>query len=113
MIVRYVTGGADPNADSDGDGMSDVDEAIAGTDPHSASSCLAMVAPTNTPAVPGGFVVCWASVAGKKYTLMGTANLMDGFTNLMPTNILATPPVNVYSDDVGSVAGRYYRVRVE
>ncbi|MBM4144288.1 MAG: hypothetical protein FJ225_11960 [Lentisphaerae bacterium] len=113
VIVRYVTGGSNPNADSDGDGMSDANEEIAGTDPHNAASCLVLYAPTNSLVVDGKFVVRWQSVSNKHYTVMATTNLIVAFTNLFPTNIVATPSVNVYTDSVGNAAQRYYRVRVE
>ena len=56
--------GTDPNADPDHDGMSNLQEWLAGTNPTNTSSCLRLIAlpynkNTNT------FVVRWPSVAGK------------------------------------------------
>jgi len=50
--------------DSDGDGMSDSNEALAGTDPADATSVfkVATVAPETT-----GYRITWASVPGKNY----------------------------------------------
>ena len=59
--------GTDPNADPDHDGMSNLQEWLAGTNPTNASSVLRLVAiPTNN---PNAFVVRWPSVAGKSYWL--------------------------------------------
>ena len=55
----------------------------------------------------------YAAGVGKTYTVLATTNLMTGFTHLMPTNIPATPEVNVYTDNVGNAAQKFYRVQVE
>jgi hypothetical protein len=72
-----------------------------------------MYAATNNPAADGKFVVRWQSVTGKYYTVMATTNLLVAFTNLMPTNIAATPDVNVYTDSVGNAETKFYRVKLE
>jgi hypothetical protein len=136
VIVRYVTGGVSdpyqtwlatyftadqltnsaisgPTADPDHDGLNNEQEYQAGTNPTNALSCLIMYAATNNPAADGKFVVRWQSVTGKYYTVMATTNLLVAFTNLMPTNIAATPDVNVYTDSVGNAETKFYRVKLE
>ena len=132
VILRYVTGGYEawrqtyfdsnsltnsaisgPTADPDHDGLNNEQEFLAGTDPTNASSCLAIIAPTNNPVVAGGgFVVRWQSVTGKTYSVLAATNLMTGFSAL--TNALpATPTVNVYTDKVNGAGQKFYRVGVE
>ncbi len=142
-LTITIGGGTDPNADSDGDGMPDAwmvlhfghatgqtadlsradddpdhdgmsnwKEYTAGTDPNSAASCLMLYSLTNNPALPGKYVVRWQSVAGKHYAVQSTTNLLIGFSDLR-TNILATPVVNVHTDNVSVVGCRFYRVKLE
>jgi len=135
VIVRYVAGGgADPfdawrqtcftaeqltnaavsgaTADPDHDGLNNQQEYWAGTDPTNALSRLTLYAPTNNIAAEGQYVVRWQSVAGKRYAVQATTNLVSAFTNVI-TNVLATPTVNVSTDNVGNAAQRFYRVMVE
>jgi subtilisin family serine protease len=104
--------GSDPNADADHDGMSNLAEWLAGTNPTNASSCLQLIAiPPNNPNV---FVVSWPSVAGKYYRLERATNLLTGFNSVVQTNIAATAPTNTVTDPAilpGNT--RLYRVGVE
>ena len=104
--------GTNPNADADHDGMSNLQEWLAGTNPTNASSCLRLVAiPTNN---PNAFVVRWPSVAGKYYWLERSTNLLTGFNSVVQTNIAATVPTNTVTD-TAIIPGkaRFYRVGVE
>ena len=104
--------GSDPNADADHDGMSNLAEWLAGTNPTNASSCLQLIAiPPNNPNV---FVVSWPSVAGKYYRLERATNLLTGFNSVVQTNIAATAPTNT-ATDTAILPGktRFYRVGVE
>jgi hypothetical protein len=98
--------------DPDHDGMSNWDEYKADTIPTNAASCLVLYSLTNNPALPGKYLVRWQSVAGKHYAVQATTNLLIGFSDLQ-TNILATPVVNVHTDNVAGVGCRFYRVKVE
>jgi subtilisin family serine protease len=104
--------GSDPNADADHDGMSNLAEWLAGTNPTNASSCLQLIAiPSNN---PNAFVVSWPSVAGKYYRLERATNLLTGFNSVVQTNIAATAPTNTVTDTaVLSGNDRFYRVGVE
>jgi subtilisin family serine protease len=103
--------GTDPNADPDHDGMSNLAEWIAGTNPTNAASCLrASMVSANS----NGAVVSWSSVAGKTYWLERSTNLQSGFNAVVVTNITATAPTNTQTDAAilpGNV--RFYRVGVE
>ena len=100
------------DADPDHDGLLNWMERIAGTDPTNAVSSLTVSPPTNSPVAAGQFVVCWQSVSGRTYAVMMATNLLVGFTNLA-TGVVATPPMNVHTDNTDSAAGRFYRVKVE
>jgi hypothetical protein len=99
-------------ADPDHDGLNNVQEFLAGTDPTNAASVLALFMPT---VVPGGtgFVVSWQSASNKFYTLQTTTNLVDpGFADRVK-NIFATPMLNVYTDTFDSAGQKFYRVKLE
>lgn len=103
--------GTDPNADPDGDGMSNLAEWIAGTNPTNAASCLRMtsVSATNHSAIP----VSWLSVAGKNYWLERTTNLATGFSTVIATNVTATAPTNTITDTTAPAGNQgFYRVGV-
>jgi subtilisin family serine protease len=104
--------GSDPNADADHDGLSNLAEWLAGTNPTNASSVLRLTAiPTNN---PNAYVVRWPSVAGKYYRLERATNLLTGFNSVVQTNIAATAPTNT-ATDTAILPGntRLYRVGVE
>jgi hypothetical protein len=72
---RVIIGGQDGlvlssaiRLDSDGDGVSDVDESVAGTDLLDRKSYFHMVSPAIS-ATNGSFRVRWASQAGKRYAV--------------------------------------------
>jgi subtilisin family serine protease len=104
--------GTDPSADPDHDGMNNLAEWIAGTNPTNAASCLraSVVSTSNS----NGVVVSWSSVAGKNYWLERSTNLLTGFNAIVSTNIAATAPTNTQTDPAilpGNT--RFYRVGVE
>jgi len=105
--------GTNPNADPDSDGMSNLAEFLAGTNPTNASSNLRLVA--NVPPSPSGFVVTWPSEAGIKYRLLRATNFVTGFNAIVATNIAATPPTNSYTDTVAppNRGQLFYRLEVE
>jgi hypothetical protein len=104
--------GTDPNADPDHDGMSNLAEWIAGTNPTNAASCLRLtaVSVTNFNTVH----LSWPSVAGKTYLLQRATSLLAGFDTVVATNIAATAPTNTMTDAAVTTGGAYfYRVGVE
>ncbi|HBA84433.1 MAG TPA: hypothetical protein DCZ95_10100 [Verrucomicrobia bacterium] len=94
-----------PDADFDGDGLSNRAEYLAGTDPADPSSVFA-AANVSTAATPGSYTVRWHSMPGKTYTLYKSTHLLAGFT-VLQAGLTATPPLNSYTDSSGSGAAYY------
>jgi subtilisin family serine protease len=101
--------GTDPNADADHDGMSNLEEWLAGTNPTNAASSLRL----NLLPVSNGFMLDWPSVAGKTYLLERSTNLMTGFDSIVLSNIIATPPTNTATAPITLPGAQFYRVGVQ
>lgn len=103
--------GTDPNADPDHDGMNNLAEWIAGTNPTNAASNLRL---TLLSATNSNVILSWPSVAGKSYWLERSTNLLNGFNSVVSTNITATAPTNIETD-TAILPGNalFYRVGVE
>ncbi|MBI1841326.1 MAG: hypothetical protein HYR88_10825, partial [Verrucomicrobia bacterium] len=96
--------------DSDGDGVPDWAELIAGTDPNSAASVF-KISPTLSVNAQGGLILQWQSVAGRKYDVYRSADLGQPFTQLA-SGLPATPSLNTYSDSHPPANARvvFYRI---
>jgi hypothetical protein len=104
------------DGDSDGDGMSDRDEVIAGTDLADSNSCFRIKIPTSDFYMPNGdeVIVHWYSASNRVYHLKRSTNLNSEFYRISPTNIRSTPPLNVHTDSTATGIGPYfYKVGVE
>ena len=100
--------GVDKDADGDHDGMSNLAETIAGTDPTSDASRLALTAGAK---VADGFEVRWLSAAGRRYTLLKATSLTNTFTPVA-TGLTATPPVNRRTD-ANADSAAFFKIQVE
>ena len=103
--------GIDPNDDADRDGLNNLAEFKAGTNPTDAQSVFEIMDVQVTQ--PGQVLVEWSAVEGKFYTLQRSGDLFSGFSDLR-THIPATAPKNSFRDTTATGAGPFfYRLRVE
>lgn len=102
---------AQAGADADGDGMSNLAEYRAGTNPQDTGSALQVsgfMCQNGT-----NFVVQWSSINGKTYAIQKATNLPSGFGTTEAGGIGATPPMNTYTANVSDAASGYYRITLE
>jgi len=98
-------------SDSDGDGLTDIQEYRAGSNPHDGESVFEALGSQTEQS--GDFSAAWPSVSDQKYTVLRTANLMEPF-EVIATDIPATPPINKFTDLTADGAkSYYYRILVQ
>ena len=104
--------GNSASADSDGDGVSNAQEATAGTDPTDPTSVFRIISVTS--AVPASALsIRWIGAAGHTYTLERATDLKLGFTAIK-TGIAGLDGANVVQDPAPPVGGTvFYRVKVQ
>lgn len=99
--------------DMDEDGMGDGAELRAGTDPLDGESFFDVLPMSVTNWNGAGIVVRWSSAAGRQYMVARATDLTNGFSAIRE-HIVATPPVNAWTDTTATAEGPYfYRVKVE
>jgi hypothetical protein len=100
-------------ADSDGDGLTDLQEYLAGTNPTNSASFFGITAITKE---SNDIRVTWMTGPGKTNALESTAGVAGSFTNnySVLTNIVTTGSVTNYLDlgAATNVPSFYYRVRL-
>ncbi len=103
--------GVDPNDDPDHDGLSNLSEFRAGTDPTNPQSTFEIVSVRAN--ALGGIQVDFSSVAGKFYEVQRSSNFISGFTGIQ-THVPAAAPVSSIHDTTATGKGPYfYRLRLE
>jgi formylglycine-generating enzyme required for sulfatase activity len=97
----------DPSGDNDNDGMHNWQEFVSGTDPTAAGSLLRI----DVVSAPPDFQIRWPSVQGRLYSVERSTNAVN--YSAIAVDVLATPPVNTYSDSPGASGTYFYRVMVQ
>ena len=94
-----------PDADADGDGMTNRGEDFAGTDPLDAASVLRILS------LNSGNLVTWSSVTGKSYQVQVTADLNTLMRVASPV-IIATNSTTSFLDTSATNGAGFYRIRL-
>jgi len=113
--IRHFGGtnvvGGEATADWDRDGLRNLHEYLAGTDPTNKLSALRV---SNAVCrVSSEFIIQWQSVSNKSYAIQECANPLTGFAGLVASGITARPPLNTHTVDVRQVDDRFYRIMLE
>jgi hypothetical protein len=104
------SGGSADYLDSDGDGMNNWQEYMAGTNPTNISSVFKITSSQMISSTQ--FVVRWSSVSNRLYEVLRATDLAVGASAFLPlpgaTNLVGNPPVNSWTDSVSRPS--FYRV---
>ena len=103
--------GSDDHADTDGDGMDNWSEFMAGTNPTNGASCLKLQI---SPGAVGtdAFLLTWPSETGRWYRIESTVALPSTAWFLLASNLPAAPPRNTLSNAALSSPASFFRVGV-
>jgi len=101
----------DGAGDFDGDGFSDLDEYLAGTQPTNAASLLriegvSFAAPTN-------LAIAWQSVSNRSYDVLAATGSLASAFSPVATNIASTPPLNAIYLVPPTNSAVFWRVRTK
>ena len=101
----------DPSGDRDGDGMTNANEEIAGTNPFDASSLLKV---TNISRSVSAVTLTWTSVPGKQYQVQvaSVPGPASAYGDLGGTVAALSGSTTNYTDSTSTSAPRFYRVMV-
>ncbi len=104
---------AAPDADPDGDGMSNWQEALAGTNPTNAASVLRI---TGVSRSSNGVSLTWSTAGGRTNIVQASDGLNGKYTDISPPQIIPgagdTTATYLDNDPTTNGAARYYRIRV-
>jgi sugar lactone lactonase YvrE len=99
------------NADPDGDGASNWDEYVAGTNPLDATSVFQFLPGSSF--APSGFTLQWPSVVNKHYTVQCSSSISPGNWTTLATNILGNGQTMQWTDTNATGQAQFYRALVQ
>ncbi len=105
--------GANPGDDPDGDGVNNLREFRAGTNPTDAASRFEVLEITR---VPNGISLLWSSQPDRRYRVKRTANLFSppAQYTVVQAGLLATPPFNQFVDTTTANGAQFfYLIEIE
>jgi hypothetical protein len=106
------TEGSDPTGDDDGDGVGNWAEFIAGTHPTNGASVFQCESIVQNGLASDEFVLNWSSVSNRFYDIWRCSDLVDGEWEVVGLDLVATPPLNIYTDNVDEAGAYLYRLEV-
>lgn len=109
LLANFGTTNVDAGADPDHDGMNNLQEYLAGTDPNNANSVLRVTGITRGAATPGSTMLNWSSVPSRYYVVQERSSLSGGawadYLNLQ------TPGWNSASFNDSDPTNEFFRIR--
>lgn len=107
-----INGGQeDPTLDIDGDGLTNMDEFLAGSNPTNAASVFIVESIQAIDAAGAQVVIEWESKPGREYSVYQSENLSSNVFSVIADELLY--PQNSYTVDVGQASSGYINVGVE
>ena len=103
---------AGPNADPDGDGASNLDEFIAGTDPLDARQCLPSNVTMTKAASSQGYTLQFPARSSHRYTLQRSTSLADPVWTEVASVVSITNATMTLTDPSPPAGSAFYRVLV-
>lgn len=103
--------GANPNVDSDGDGMTNMQEYLAGTHPRSATSRL-RIDPSSLVKTPSALSFQFTAISNRTYTVQYSTSLSNNSWSVLTTvPASSTTRTNTITDSgAGDTGQRFYRI---
>ena len=103
--------GVDPNADPDGDGMSNLEEYLAGTTPTNSSDALQITDLTISPEGTNASIT-WSSVLTRFYTIQESTNLNSStWTDSIAGIVVPVQSTTTHAFTDSSSTNRFYRIQ--
>lgn len=98
-------------ADADGDGRTNYEEYLAGTDPQNANSRLTVR--SFAPLPGGGLTLTWDTVTGKTYSVQRSTSLAPNQWTILQSNLNGDGATKSFSDtNPGTATHLFYRIAV-